>query len=231
MNVQQAVATLVILAALPVVAQTRPKPSASDLGNVHVAGSDAGVPSPSPSAPARAAPSPSPTATPAATAPANAAASPTPAALPPELAELRLFLGTWRCLGTVPATALGPARKTDAIAKVTASLDGAWTEFRYEQRKTPENPMPLKLTMLWGYDRPAKQFHRVAHSNLGTWDMGTSPGWQQDTLVWTGETGGLLGKIPFRNQVTRRSPRELVLTTEYQVQGQWLSIGTDVCKR
>jgi hypothetical protein len=195
------------------------------VGTAAWAQSDAGISSPAtPPAP------PKPAATPP---PAKPGSGPIalPKGPPAELEELKMFVGSWRCEGEAPANALGAERKYLALAKVTLVLDDMWIRVDYEQRRSRENPTPQKLLMHWSYDVAAKNFHRSSQSNLGTWDDAESPGWAGDTWTWTGEAGGLAGKLPFRSTMTRRGLKEVTLSTEYKIGQQWIPIGTDVCRK
>jgi len=148
-----------------------------------------------------------------------------------ELVQLKFLLGTWRCQGQAPASALGAERKYLALAQVSPVLDGAWYQIDYEQRGGRENPTPQKVLMHWGYDSGTKQFVRSAHSNYGTWDSAESSGWTNDTLIWTGETGGLGGKFNFKNTVVKKSDKEVTLTSEIKVGNQWLTASVDNCRK
>src|ERR1700694_4203314 len=55
------------------------------------------------------------------------ASNPAPVPKPaPELAQLKYFLGTWRCQGTVPASPMGPAHESRATVVTRLDLDGFW---------------------------------------------------------------------------------------------------------
>src|SRR5688572_20434958 len=60
----------------------------------------------------------------------------------PELDQLQMLVGTWRCDGSISAGPLGPARKYQANATVTRVLDGRWYEIQYEQQVSKDNPTP-----------------------------------------------------------------------------------------
>ena len=91
--------------------------------------------------------------------------------------------------------------------------------------------MPIKGHGHVGFDTAAKKFVALGVDNVGGWITETSPGWEGDKIVWTGE-GSVLGqKIGFRETFTKKSDKELVWTAEMKMAKDWVLLGTDSCKR
>jgi hypothetical protein len=66
--------------------------------------------------------------------------------------------------------------------------------------------------------------------NMGAWSTETSPGWQGDTMVWTGE-GSLNGmKVGSRDTFTKKGA-DLHHVGEVQMDGKWVTLQDELCKR
>jgi hypothetical protein len=60
---------------------------------------------------------------------------------------------------------------------------------------------------LWGFDKTAKHFTNFTHDNLGGVRLFDSPGWDGDTLIWTGDA--LTTPITFSQRfVIERKPNK-----------------------
>jgi len=172
---------------------------------------------------------PKPTVTPEA---APVAASPPPVRKPAaELDQLELFDGNWKCEGKQPAGPFGPTNGYKSSFKGKKDVDNFWIAIEYEQKKSKDHPMPIKTKGFIGYDGNTKKFVNTGFDNTGGWIMETSPGWEADKLVFVGE-GAMMGrKIVFRETYTKSSDKAMTWTGELKVGKDWISVGTDTCKR
>jgi hypothetical protein len=197
--------------------------------------------SPSASGPAAAAPAPvastakasTPSAAPAPATPASgatAAASsmPKPAA---ELDQLKLFEGTWRCEGKLPAGPFGPEQSYKSTFKVKKDVDNFWYALDYEQKKSKQHPMVMKARGFIGYDPAGKKFVATGVDNSGGWVTETSAGWEGDKMVLTGEASLMGQKTPFRESFTKKSDKEMVWQAEAKLGKDFVVLGADVCKK
>lgn len=81
-----------------------------------------------------------------------------------------------------------------------------------------------------GYEAGAKTFQMIFVDNTGGSATQTSPGWEGDTMVWLGD-GSMGGKkISARDTFTKKGA-ELQHLGELQMDGKWIVVQDEVCKR
>jgi hypothetical protein len=166
---------------------------------------------------------------PAAAAPATPPPAPKPAA---ELDTFKVFIGKWKCDGKAFA---GPMSPTEHGVKATAEgkliVDNFWQSFTYEEKKSKEHP-GLKVNGLWGYDQGAKRYVRAAAGSHGEWDTASAPGWEGDSLTWTGELSGPMGRVPFHHKFTKKGDKEWTHFLELRMpDGKWIPAEEITCKK
>ena len=153
-------------------------------------------------------------------------AAPRPA---PQLEQLKMFLGNWKCAGKQLATPMfGPEHSFAASASAKPEADGFWQQFTYEEKKAKDHP-GLRLLGLWGYDVAGKRFIRAAASSQGGWDSATSIGFVGDKMVWTGDLSGPTGRMPFRQTFTKKNDKEWSFKFELNLQGSWVPLSEVAC--
>jgi hypothetical protein len=205
-----------------------------------VAGSAGAQPKPAaapaaapPAAAKPAAPAPAPAAAkpgaPAATAPATPPPPPKPAL---ELDQMKFFLGKWKCDGKAFASPMSPTEHgLKATAEAKLEVDNFWQSFTYEEKKSKEHP-GLKVKGFWGFDQGSKRFVRAAVANHGEWDTASSPGWEGDNLIWTGELSGPMGRIAFHHRFTKKGDKEWLHFLEIRTpDGKWAPAEEVTCKK
>jgi hypothetical protein len=105
--------------------------------------------------------------------------------LPEQLALEKWFVGNWNCVGKQHASPMSPAVSFTDKFSFKMVLDGSWLTYHIDQIQGPHKG---KRTLIgWGtWDANAK-LHIRRDMNLGgsRLDM-TTPGWDGDTLVFTG---------------------------------------------
>lgn len=149
----------------------------------------------------------------------------------PELDKVKYFAGSWSCSGDAPASPFGPAHKTQGSTVMKLDLDGFWYTGMVTETKTPSNPRPVKGMMHVGYDQSAKQYVMVWVDNFGSWASETSPGWQGETLVFSGEQKVMGEKATARDTLVRKSDREYTHKFELEMKGKWNTIVEETCRR
>jgi hypothetical protein len=162
------------------------------------------------------------------------AAAPAAMALPtpsPELAKLAFFVGDWACTGRAETSPFGPAHATAATVRVHPEYGGFWYAGRYEEKKTAANPHPISFGFFWGYDGTAKALTLDGFDSLGERSHESAPGWQGETIVFTGETAGFGPASPSRDTFTRKDANTLEHLGEMQIEGRWTAIDHETCKR
>jgi hypothetical protein len=134
------------------------------------------------------------------------AGSAAPSALKPEVQPLAFFLGEWNCDGEFIAS----KKPITAHISTKPDLDGSWIAFRW----TDQPPSTFHALELFGYDRTAKHFTNFIHDNFGGVRLFNSPGWEADTLTWTGNVLSASGALSERFVIERKSGKEFVITWE-----------------
>jgi hypothetical protein len=148
-------------------------------------------------------------------------ASSAPPTLKPDMQPLAFFLGEWNCEGEFIAS----KKPISAHISTTPDLDGSWIAFRWTDRE----PSPFHALELFGYDQTAKHFTNFIHDNFGGVRLFNSPGWEADTLTWTGNA---LAAPSERFVVERKSAKEFVITWEVRrPQSEWAAGDRLTCKQ
>ncbi len=150
---------------------------------------------------------------------------------PAELSQLKFFAGSWTCSGNAPASAFGPAHKSEATATARWDLGGFWQSGTYAEKKTASNPTPIKGMFHITYDPKGKQFTMIWLDAFGTWATETSPGWQGDTSVWTGDQTIMGEKTGSRDTFIKKSDTEYAHKYELNTKGQWGLVLEETCKK
>ncbi|MES1209457.1 MAG: DUF1579 family protein [Pseudomonadota bacterium] len=164
---------------------------------------------------------------------AAAAATPPPPAPKPaaELDQLKVFEGSWRCEGKQPAGPFGPEQEYKSSFKGKKDIDNFWIAIEYDQKKSKAHPMPIKARGFLGYDPAAKKYVTIGADNTGGWISESSSGWEGDKLVFSGD-GSMGGqKVSFRETYTKKGEKEMTWTGEMKMGKDWISVGSDSCKK
>jgi hypothetical protein len=163
--------------------------------------------------------------------PVRAEEMPKPPSPSPELAKVAYFVGSWTCTGQAEASPFGPAHPTEATVHIRKDLGGFWQTGRYEEKKTAQNPQPMIFEMVWGYDAASKAFFVDGYDAFGNRSHEKSSGWKDNVLVFEGDTMGDGPAIPSRDTFTKKSDAVLEHFAEMQMDGKWLRLDHETCKR
>jgi Protein of unknown function (DUF1579) len=149
----------------------------------------------------------------------------------PEMAKLKTFEGRWTCTGQMDAGAFGPARKTTTRVTAHSDLGGFWVSGRVVVEKTRDNPVPMEGMFHQTWDRANKRYLMLWVDSGGGWSQETSPGWEGDTITWTGD--GWFGgqKAGERDGFTVKPDGSLVHTMAVEMNGQWTPLGEETCHK
>ena len=132
----------------------------------------------------------------------------------------------------MPAGPFGPEQTYKAALRVKKDLDDFWYAFDYEQKAAKHRPTPpFKARGLLGYDAAGKKLVSSGADNMGGWQSATSPGWQGDRLVLSGELSLGGQRLPFRHTFAKKGEREILSTRELKMGKDWITLGTDTCRR
>ena len=158
----------------------------------------------------------------------TAPAVPKPA---PQMAQLNVFTGQWSCFGRQADSIFGTAHPIDTLQLGTADLDGFWVVVRYTELRTGDNDHPSTGVYQYGYDPAGKQYLATWTDNFGGWGTQTSPGWQGNKLVLTGDYNSNGQRIPARDTFEQASTTQIVHTSELQANGQWIPLQSETCSK
>jgi hypothetical protein len=162
----------------------------------------------------------------------NARADDAPSKPPAELDQMTAFVGSFRCEGKTLKSPLGGEHPTRASVTGKRDLDGFWLTLHYEEKKTKENPTPIKAVFYWGYDAGGKKFFGVMMNSLGGWVAQTSPGWDGEKMVWMGKATMDGREVLARDTFTKKSDREILHTGERSFEHtKWSVVDEETCKR
>ena len=164
-----------------------------------------------------------------AAAPIVSAAQPAPAPTmvpmsKPDFSSMAFLVGTWNC--TQPLR--GKTRPDTTVN--TMSPDGMWmlskdTAPPFDQYRT----VTVESTGYTGYDPTVKQWVQLGVDNTGGYGWGSSPGWQGNTITWTGKN---LDGSTTTDVITKTSDTETSdVNTTVDAQGKTTNTVTITCKK
>ena len=153
--------------------------------------------------------------------------APAPAA---EMANLKVFDGRWTCEGKVLPTPMGPGGAMTSTVDGHSDLGGFWQSGSV---KSSGAGMPGTMEGMFHmtYEPGAKQYVLLWVDNMGGFSKASSPGWDGDKLVFTGE-GAMSGMtMQVRDTFTKGADGSLRHDWEAQVDGKWTPLGSETCKK
>jgi hypothetical protein len=109
--------------------------------------------------------------------------APAPTMVPitkPDFSSMMFLTGTWNC------TQMLRGKTRPDTSTTTVSMDGMWmvtqdTAPPFDQYRTAT----INGTSYMGYDPTIKQWVQLGVDTGGGYGIGTSPGWQGNTITWT----------------------------------------------
>jgi hypothetical protein len=149
----------------------------------------------------------------------------------PEMSKLAWFAGTWSCTGDSPAGPFGPAHKTQSTITLKRDLDGFWYDGMMTEMKTASNPHPVKGMLHLGYDSASKQYVQVWVDNTGSWSTEMSPGWEGDTITFTGDQVVMGKKGSAKDTITKKGNNQFTHKFELTMDEQTSTIVDETCKK
>jgi hypothetical protein len=162
---------------------------------------------------------------------AAAASALIPAKPAPELDQMKVLEGVWRCDGRAPAGQSGPEHGYKSTWKFKRDLDNYWWAAEYQQAKNKANPMPMKARGYLTYNTAAKSFVLLAVDNMGGSSTESTSGWSGDVVTLAGDVTRAGRKVPYREVITKKGTREFTWRGEIKMGGDWITLGEDRCKK
>ena len=149
----------------------------------------------------------------------------------PEMSSLQYFAGTWSCSGDSPAGPVGAAPKTQSTLTHKRALDGFWYDGMMKEMKTASNPHPVNGMLHVGYDAGSKQYVQIWIDNFGSHAMQMSPGWEGDTITYTGEQDVMGEKATAKDTLTKKGANQFWHKFELTIKGEAHTIVEETCKK
>lgn len=152
---------------------------------------------------------------------------PKPAA---EMANLKVFDGSWTCEGTANPSPMGAGGKLTSWVTSHTDLGGFWQSGTV---KSSGAGMPGTMEGMFHmtYDPGSKRYVLLWVDNMGGWSQATSPGWEGDELVFTGESTMAGQKMQVRDRFVKAAAGSLRHDWEAQLDGKWAPLGSETCRK
>jgi hypothetical protein len=152
------------------------------------------------------------------------AAGDTQTKLKKEVESLQSFAGVWHCQGVFPSS----GKKIESQIAFTQDLEGAWLLVRHDDIP----PNQFHALEMWGFDKEAKQFVAFIYDNFGGVRKFTSPGWEEQNLVWMGETSSSTPPSTQRFVFKRDSAEQFIVNWEVKKgTADWVVGDALTCKK
>jgi len=166
---------------------------------------------------------------PAAEAGAAGPAAPKPSA---ELDAMKFLAGSWTCETSMPAGAMGPgspASKASTTIAFRKDLGGFFYRGDFEM-KAKTSPA-MKGSVFIGHQPASNLFTLSAVDSMGGAELATSPGFQGDTIEFTGDAFMMGQKMKVRETITKSGPKAMVHKIDADSGKGFEPLGEDHCKR
>jgi hypothetical protein len=155
-----------------------------------------------------------------------------PKAAPEFVGATKYFIGSWSCDGKMPAGPWGPEAKMTSKLGFKMDMNNFWMILDGEQKSMGAQPMTMSFRGNNSYDPSTKKLMRMDYDSMGGIMHMSSPGWEGNKLVFSGE-GMMMGqKMKIRHTMTKKSDTEFASAFETAgADGKFSPMGDDVCKK
>ncbi len=148
-----------------------------------------------------------------------------------ELEQMAWMLGTWRCKATILFSLDGSKRISFATQTTRLALNRTWFSNYYQETKDNTNKPPLISQDYFTYDPNTLTWIGNGIDTAGnSWTL-SSPGWEENKMVWTGNALIRGKEIPFRYTWFKKSVREFELVGELKPADEWITVDRIVLKK
>jgi Protein of unknown function (DUF1579) len=152
---------------------------------------------------------------------------PKPAA---EMANLKVFDGTWTCEGKSEASPFGPAGTSKGTVRSHSDLGGYWQSGMVKSSMTGM-PEAMEGMFHMTYDPGTKQYVMLWVDNMGAYSHETASGWEGDKIAFSGDMAMGGKKMTVRDTFTKGADGSLTHAWEGQIDGKWTPLGSETCKK
>jgi hypothetical protein len=152
----------------------------------------------------------------------------------PEQAAIAPLAQNWRCDGTAKDPAGGADIAYKSTWKGKLDLNKLWIAVEYKQNLKSKPPMVFTGKGFLGWNASGKNYIFQGNDDWGGYLSLTSTGWDAAgaNLVFAGDSGGPMGKMPFRMTFLKgASDKELFIKMEVQLGKDWMQVQAETCKR
>lgn len=160
-----------------------------------------------------------------------AAAPEGPPKPPAEMSNLKAFDGSWACEGKSEASPFGPAGTNKGTVKSQADLGGFWQSGMVKSTGSSMPGATMEGMFRMTYDPGTKQYLLLWVDNMGAYSHETSPGWEGNKIVFTGDMAMGGTKTSVRDTFIKGADGSLKHDTEAQIDGKWTALGSETCKK
>lgn len=149
---------------------------------------------------------------------------------PAEMANLKIFDGTWSCAGEAAMEPGGPMAKMDSSVQSTTGLGGFWQVGTVQVPAMGEMP-PFEGMFHMTWDPAAKQYLLLWVDSMGGWSEERASDGAGGKFVFTG-TGNMGGKkMGSRDTFIRKADGTLAHVGELEVGGRWVKTLDEICRK
>jgi hypothetical protein len=165
-------------------------------------------------------------------APEEGAARPAAPKPSQELETMKFLTGPWTCESSMPAGAMGPGSPaTKARTTIVFKKDLGGFFYRGDFAMKAKAGPPMKGSVFIGHQPASNLFTFSVVDSMGGVELSTSPGFQGDTIEFTGDAFMMGQKMKVRETITKAGPKEIVHKVEADSGKGFEPMGEDHCKR
>ena len=106
-----------------------------------------------------------------------------------------------------------------------------WLAGKVKEMKAADDVLPLDGMLHMAWDPGPKHYVLMWVDNSGAYGRQTATGWDGDTFEWSGEMAMGGRTVQVRDRFTRKGATQVVHVSEASVDGAWVSLGQETCRK
>jgi hypothetical protein len=145
----------------------------------------------------------------------------------------RFMTGSRSCTGQSQSPDMKSMRNSSGKYTAERTLDGHWVVIHYQENASAQIKQPFQVIQYFGYDANKKQYLAIAVYNAaGMYTVGTSAGWQGDSITFDEGDGDASHPPMFRDTFTA-APDGLAKHTGMMrdQSGKWVKTDEETCNK
>ncbi|MGH8202800.1 MAG: DUF1579 family protein [Steroidobacteraceae bacterium] len=156
---------------------------------------------------------------------ASAALSAEPPKVPADLGHISFLLGDWTCTGAASRDPANYRPGPPATVHARKAVGSHWIQLSYDNRD-------LHVAGYIGFNTKRKQFVQSMVDSYGDYWLGSSGGWNGDTLTFDDSSAKEGNPSSYRDSYVKHGADEFVHVGEVQRNGKkWVKIDEQTCRR